>query len=295
VNAVIDAASPPAPPRTAYRALLRRKLVDRGMRALAGLAVGIAMVPLVSVLWQVLRLGLPQLRLSFFTSLPVPVGELGGGMGNALVGTLVLCALGSAIGIPIGVLAGIYLSEFGRGRLAKVVRFMADVLSGVPSIVVGMFAYAVVVVPTNHFSALAGGVALSVLMIPVVTRTTEEMLRLVPTTLREAALALGAPRWRATLSIVLPTALPGVLAGVMLAVARVAGETAPLLFTAFGSRFWLEGLNKPVAALPLQIFTYAVSPYDDWHAQAWTGALVLVLLVVVLQIAVRLYAWRRAR
>jgi phosphate transport system permease protein len=281
------------PPRVIPRRLLRRKIVDRGMRALAGLAIGLAMVPLVSVLWKLLALGLPGLKLSFFSSLPVPVGEPGGGMGNALVGTLVIVGIGSAIGIPVGLFAGIYLSEFGRGRLARWVRFMADVLSGVPSIVVGMFAYAVVVMPMNHFSALSGGVALSVLMIPVVTRTTEEMLKLVPTSLREAALALGAPRWRATVSIVLPTALPGVLAGIMLAVARVAGETAPLLFTAFGSRFWFEGLRQPVAALPLQIFTYAVSPYDEWHQQAWTGALVLVLLIVVMQLAVRLYTRSR--
>jgi phosphate transport system permease protein len=284
-----------APPRAVPRALLRRKIVDRGMRALAGLAIGLAMVPLVSVLWKLLALGLPGFKLGFFTSLPVPVGEPGGGMGNALVGTLIIVGIGSAIGVPVGLFAGIYLSEFGRGRLAQWVRFMADVLSGVPSIVVGMFAYAVVVMPMNHFSAFSGGVALSVLMIPVVTRTTEEMLKLVPTALREAALALGAPRWRATMSIVLPTALPGVLAGIMLAIARVAGETAPLLFTAFGSRFWFEGFRQPVAALPLQIFTYAVSPYDEWHQQAWTGALVLVLLIVVMQLGVRLYARTRLK
>jgi phosphate transport system permease protein len=265
------------------------------MRGLAAASIGLAMVPLVSLLAKVLHMGLPGLRPSFFTSLPVPVGEAGGGMGNALVGTLIIIGVGAAIGIPVGVLSGIYLSELGRGRLARVVRFSADVLSGVPSIVVGMFAYAVVVMPMNHFSAFSGGVALSVLMIPVVTRTTEEMLRLVPTTLREAALALGCARWRATLQIVLPTALPGVLAGVMLAVARAAGETAPLLFTAFGSRFWFEGLGKPAASLPLQIFTYAVSPYDEWHAQAWTGALVLVLLIVVLQLGVKLYIRRRMK
>jgi phosphate transport system permease protein len=283
------------PPRAIPRALMRRKLIDRGMRALAGCAIGVAMVPLVSVLWKLLRLGLPGLKLGFFTSLPVPVGEPGGGMGNALVGTLIIVGIGSAIGIPIGVFSGIYLSEFGRGRLARWVRFMADVLSGVPSIAVGMFAYTVVVMPMGHFSALSGGVALSVLMIPVVTRTTEEMLKLVPNTLREAALALGAPRWRATLSIVLPTALPGVLAGIMLAIARVAGETAPLLFTAFGDPHWFAGVTKPVSALPMQIFVYASSPYDEWHQQAWTGALVLVLLIVVLQLAVRLYARSRLR
>jgi len=277
-------------PRQAARsALLRRKIVDRAMRALAAAAVGVALVPLVSVLGEVLRLGLPALRPGFFSSLPVPVGVPGGGMGNALVGTLILTGLGSAIGIPIGLLAGVYLSEFGHGRLARAVRFSADVLSGVPSIAVGIFAYAVVVKPMHHFSALSGGVALSVLMIPVITRTTEEMLKLVPTTLREGALALGTPRWRATLSIVIPTALPGVLAGIMLSVARVAGETAPLIFTAFGSRFWFEGFRHPVAGLPLQVYTYAISPYDDWIRQAWTGALVLVLLVVSMQVGLRLY------
>jgi len=291
MNVALEASM--TPPRAARTALLRRKILDRTMRTLAAAAIGVAVVPLFSVLWEVLRLGLPGLRPGFFSSLPVPVGEPGGGMGNALVGTLILVGLGGAIGVPVGLLAGIYLAEFGRGRLARIVRFTADVLSGVPSIVVGIFAYTVVVMPMNHFSALSGGVALSVLMIPVVSRTTEEMVKLVPTTLREGALALGCPRWRATLQIVLPTALPGVLAGVMLAVARVAGETAPLLFTAFGSRFWFEGLRQPVAGLPLQIFTYAVSPYDEWHAQAWTGALVLVLLVVLLQLVIRLYArWR---
>jgi phosphate transport system permease protein len=283
------------PPRAIPRALLRRKIIDRGMRALAGLAIGFAMVPLLSVLWKLLRLGLPGLHFSFFTSLPVPVGEPGGGMGNAILGTLIIVGIGSAIGIPVGVFAGIYLSEFGRGRLARWVRFMADVLSGVPSIAVGMFAYSIVVMPMGHFSAFSAGVALSVLMIPVVTRTTEEMLKLVPTTLREAALALGVPRWRATLSIVLPTALPGVLAGIVLSVARVAGETAPLLFTAFGDPHWFAGLRQPVAALPQQIFVYAQSPYDEQHQQAWTGALVLVLLIVLMQIGVRLYARSRLR
>jgi phosphate transport system permease protein len=272
--------------------LARRKWADRLMRALAAAAFGLALVPLVSVFVQLLRLGLPGLRPSFFASLPVPVGEPGGGMGNAVLGTLVVVGLGSAIGIPVGLFAGIYLAEIGRGRFAALVRFTADVLSGVPSIVIGMFAYAVVVIPMNHFSALSGGIALSVLMIPVVTRTTEEMLKLVPGTLREGALALGAARWRATLQIVLPSALRGVLTGVVLAVARVAGETAPLLFTAFGSRYWFEGVRQPIAALPLQVFAYAVSPYDEWRAQAWTGALVLVLLIVILQLAVRLFARR---
>lgn len=264
-----------------------RKLVDRLATFACGVAVLLATAPLVLIVAYVARQGLARLDLSFFTGLPKPVGEVGGGMANAIVGTLEIVGLACLMGVPVGILSGVALSEFGTSRFGKVVRFSADVLSGVPSIVVGLFAYALIVVHQKHFSAFAGGVALAVIMLPTVTRTTEELLRLVPDSLREAALALGVPRWRATVSVVLRTAAPGIATGVMLAVARVAGETAPLLFTAFNNRFWASALGEPTATLPVQIFTYAVSPYDDWRQQAWTGAFVLVLLVLVLNVAAR--------
>jgi phosphate transport system permease protein len=216
------------------------------------------------------------------------VGELGGGMGQAFAGTVLLIGLAGLVGIPCGVLAGVYLAEFGEGRFARLVRFSADVLAGVPSITVGVFVYTLVVLSMRRFSALAGGIALGILMLPTVTRTTDELLRLVPDALREAALALGVPKWRAITRVVLRTAAPGIATGVMLAVARVAGETAPLLFTAFGNRFWSVTLDRPIGSLPVQIYTYAVSPYEDWHQQAWTAALVLVLLVLVLNVGARL-------
>lgn len=270
----------------------RRRLVDRLARAACVGATLLAIVPLASLLIYVAARGLGGLSWSFFTELPKPVGELGGGMANALVGTLLLVAMASAIGIPFGVLGGVYLAEFGRGRLAQAIRFSADVMSGVPSIVVGIFVYTLVVLYMRRFSALAGAIALAVLMLPTVMRTTEELLRMVPDSLREAALALGVPKWRAIPRVVLRTAAPGIATGVMLAVARVAGETAPLLFTAFGNRFWSVRLDKPIASLPVQIYTYAVSPYDEWHAQAWAAALVLVALVLVLNIAARVVVSR---
>ena len=248
----------------------------------AALLTAIAVVPLVSIIAFVAIRGFPALTASFFTQLPTPVGEPGGGMANAIAGSLILVAIASAVGIPLGVMSGVYLSEAGQSRLASAVRLSADVLSGVPSIVIGIFAYTLLVRPIGHFSAWAGGVALGIIMIPTVTRTTEELLKLVPSSLREAALALGVPRWRATLRVVLRTAAPGVATGVMLAVARVAGETAPLLFTAFNNRFWADGLGEPTASLPVQIYTYSVSPYEDWHQQAWAAALVLVTVVLVL-------------
>jgi phosphate transport system permease protein len=266
----------------------RRKAVDVLMRGGCVAATLLALVPLGSVLFWVGSRGAAGLGLAFFTELPAPVGELGGGMGNALAGTLLLVGLACLVGIPCGVLAGVYLAEFGEGRFARVVRFSADVLSGVPSITVGVFVYTLVVLSMRRFSALAGGIALGILMLPTVTRTTEELLRLVPGSLREAALALGVPKWRAITRVVLRTAAPGIATGVMLAVARVAGETAPLLFTAFGNRFWSFTLDRPIGSLPVQIYTYAVSPYEDWHQQAWTAALVLVLLVLVLNIGARL-------
>jgi phosphate transport system permease protein len=267
-----------------------RKLRGRIFEALSTLCAAIAVIVLIAVLAYVLVNGARALSLDFFTHLPAPVGEPGGGMANAIVGTLIVVGIGALLSIPSGVLAGIYLAEYGDNHFADLVRFLADVLTGIPSIVVGILAYALVVVPMQKFSALAGGVALAVLMLPTVVRATEEMLRLVPGGLREAALALGAPHWKTIVSIVLPTASGGLATGAMLAIARAAGETAPLLFTAFGNSFWNTSLVDPMAAIPLQVFQYAISPYDTWHAQAWAGALVLVVLVLGLSAAVRVLA-----
>jgi len=271
----------------------RRKLVDVVVRSACVLAALIALVPLISVLYYVTVRGIGGINLEFFTELPKPVGERGGGMGNALVGTLKLVFLACVFGIPPGVLAGIYLAEFGESRFGRLVRFSADVMSGVPSITVGIFVYSLVVLRAKHFSAFAGGVALGVLMLPTVTRTNEELLKLVPESLREAALGLGVPKWRATLRVMLRTAAPGIATGVMLAVARVAGETAPLLFTAFSNPFWSSGLNEPTASLPMNIYNYAVSPYEEWHRQAWAAALVLLILVLLLNISARLLVRNR--
>ena len=250
-------------------------------------AAALAIVPLVAILAYLIRQGAATLSLDFFTNMPRPVGEPGGGMANAIVGTLILIGIASAVGLPVGIGAGLYLAERGRSRLANLVRFLADVLNGLPSIVMGIFAWQFLVRPFGHFSALAGGAAIGAMMIPLVTRTTEEMVRTVPQSLREAALALGYPRWRTSLQIVLRTALGGIVTGVLVAVARVAGETAPLLFTAFGNQFWSTDVTQPVAALPLQVFVYAISPYDEWHAHAWAGALVLISLVLVISILAR--------
>jgi len=269
-----------------------RKILNLVMLSLCLAALGAAVIVLVAVLGYVVAQGASSVNLAFLVNTPRPVGEAGGGMANSFVGTIILVVLASLFGLPLGIGAGIYLAEYGRGRLATAVRFAADVLTGIPSITIGLFAYAALVVPFRTFSAIAGGVALGVIMLPVVTRTTEEMIRLVPGSLREAALALGAPPWRVILSIVLPTALGGIVTGALLAVARVAGETAPLLFTAFGNQFWSRSLIQPIAALPLQIFAYAISPYDDWHRQAWAGALVLVSLVLCLSVAARVLARR---
>jgi len=271
----------------------RRKFVDVVVRSACVAAAVLALIPLGSVLYYVTARGIGGINWDFFTELPKPVGELGGGMANALVGTLKLVLLACVFGIPPGVLAGVYLNEFGHNRFGKWVRFSADVMSGVPSITVGIFVYALVVLTTKQFSALAGGIALAILMLPTVTRTTEELLKLVPESLREAALGLGVPKWRATLRVMLRTAAPGIATGVMLAVARVAGETAPLLFTAFNNRFWSSSLNEPTASLPVNIYTYAVSPYEEWHRQAWAAALVLLLLVLLLNISARLLVRNR--
>jgi phosphate transport system permease protein len=265
-----------------------RHWVSGMMIGLTYLAAILATLPLLLILAHLLKKGATSLSFSFFTSMPKPVGEVGGGMANAIVGTLILIAIACMIGLPIGIGAGIYLSEKRSRPLAQSVRFLSDVLNGLPSIVMGIFAWQFLVRPAGHFSALAGGAALGAMMIPLVTRTTEEMLKVVPISLREAALALGYPRWRTSLSVVVRTALAGIATGALVAVARIAGETAPLLFTAFGNQFWSTGLREPIAALPLQIFTYAISPYDAWHAQAWAGALVLISIVLVISLAARL-------
>jgi phosphate transport system permease protein len=246
------------------------------------------LLPLALVLGYLLAKGVTSLSIDFFTHLPKPVGELGGGMANAIVGSIVLVALACCLGLPIGVMTGIYLAEYGQGRFAWTVRFCADILNGVPSIVIGIYAYTLVVLPLRSFSAYAGGIALGVIMLPIVARTTEEMIRMVPNSLREASLALGVPSWRTTLRVVVRTARGGIVTGIMLAVARVAGETAPLLFTAFGNQYWQRGLEGPISSLPVQIYTYAISPFDDWHRQAWAGALVLLTLISVTSLAVRL-------
>ena len=247
----------------------------------------IVTVPLFLILGTVVVRGIGGLNLAFFTQTPAPPGELGGGMANAIVGSLMILGVASAIGVPLGIGAGIYLAEYGRNRFGNLIRFTADVLSGVPSIVIGITAYALVVAKQGHFSGYAGSIALGIMMIPTISRTTEEVLLLVPQTIREAALGLGIPRWRTTLSVVLASAKAGVITGVLLAFARIAGETAPLLFTALGNNFWNLSMNKPIAALPLQIFAYAISAYDDWHRQAWTGALVLISIIVVTTVAFR--------
>jgi phosphate transport system permease protein len=266
---------------------LRRRITDHVMTGAAVLTVILVLVPLFAIFAYLVYRGVGSVNWAFLTQTPKPVGEAGGGMANAIVGSVLMLALASIIGVPLGVGAGIYLAEYGSNRLGDAIRFTADVLSGVPSIVIGIVAYSIVVLTQKHFSALAGGVALSIMMIPTITRTTEEMLLLVPQALREAAYGLGIPRWRTTLSITLRTATSGVITGIMLAFARVAGETAPLLFTALGNQFWNLKINEPTAALPLQIYTYALSPYDDWHRQAWAGALVLIILIVTAVSAVR--------
>jgi phosphate transport system permease protein len=257
------------------------------MVGLTYLAAALATLPLLFILFHLVKLGASSISLDFFTKMPKPVGEAGGGMANAIVGTLILLSIAAAIGLPIGIGGGLFLVDRKGTRLANVVRFLSDVLNGLPSIVMGIFAWELLVRPFGHFSALAGGIALGAMMIPLVTRTTEEMIRVVPNTLREAALALGYPRWRTALAVVLRTAMPGIITGALVAIARVAGETAPLLFTAFGNQFWSTSIGQPIAALPLQIFTYGISAYDEWHALAWAGALVLIGIVLVISIAAR--------
>ncbi|QHS50932.1 phosphate ABC transporter permease PstA [Edaphobacter sp. 12200R-103] len=273
--------------------VVRRQAADYIVSALAILATLLVLAPLAAILFYLVYKGASSLNIAFFTRIPAPVGEEGGGMANAIFGSGVILGLASLMGIPIGIASGVYLSEFGQGRaLGNAIRFTADVLNGVPSIVMGIAIYSLVVKPQHHYSALAGGIALAIMMIPTVTRTTEEMLATVPHAIREAALGLGVPKWRTAISVSLRTASPGIITGCMLAFARVAGETAPLLFTAFGNQFWSFKLNEPIAALPLQIFVYAISPYDEWHRLAWAGALVLIVLIMVSVTLVRVVTSR---
>lgn len=265
----------------------RRIFVDYTMRVVMGAAALAVLVVLAFVLGYMIYKGVGAMNVAFFTELPKPVGEEGGGIANAVVGSLIMLGLATAISVPVGILAAIYLSEFGTGWFAQMIRFLTDVLAGIPSIVVGIFAYTLLVIPMRRFSGYAGGVALAIIMLPVVIRTTEEMLRLVPQSLRDGGLALGAPKWRVTLDVVLASSLSGIATGVLLSIARAIGETAPLLFTALGSSLWTTDLDRPMASLPVQIYVYSISPYEDWHQKAWAAAFTLVALILSLNIAVR--------
>lgn len=278
---------------------MRRDLWRRGLShtivALCAGAVLLALVPLALVLFYVVTQGITSLNLAFFTNMPTPVGEPGGGMANAIVGSLIVTGLGALFAIPIGIMSGIYAAEYAGTRLASAVRFAADTLNGVPSIVIGLFVYGIAVLPFRQFSALAGGLSLGVMMIPLIMRTTEELLLLVPPTLREGALALGATRGRAVFSVVVPAALPGILTGILLALARIAGETAPLLFTVLNNGYFSKDVTQPIATLTVQVYTYAISPYEDWHRQAWAGALVLVSIVFFCSLIARFATARLER
>jgi len=274
---------------------VRRKAVSGAVVGFCATSVVLALIPLGFILFFVIANGLPALSAAFFTQMPKPVGEPGGGMANAIAGTLILIGLSAAIAVPIGIVSGIYVSEYRKTSLASAVRFSADILNGVPSIVIGLFAYTMAVLPFQRFSAIAGGLALGIMMIPLIVRMTEELLNLVPPTLRDGALALGATRAKAVFTVILPAALPGILTGVLVALARIAGETAPLLFTAFNNRFWSARLNQPIASLTVQVYTYAISPYDDWHRQAWAGATVLIGAVLLCSLLARLATRRLER
>jgi len=274
--------------------LKKRRLKSKFMLGLTLIATIGALIPLFSIFGYVLMKGLPAFNLDFLFSTPAPAGETGGGMANAIVGTFTMIGIASLIGIPFGLMAGIFLSEYGRNKLGKSISFLTDILIGVPSIVVGIVVYTLLVITMGGFTAIAGGVSLAFIMVPAVTRTTEEMLKLIPNEIREAGLALGLPKWRVILFIVLPSALRGIITGIMLAVARVSGETAPLLFTAFGNMYYSRSLLEPMASLPVQVFTYAISPYKDWQAQAWAGALTLILIVLILNISARIVTRKRA-
>jgi len=277
------------------RTRLRRAIWDKAMVYILLLcAIGVLFI-LFNILTHLFIQGVTSLNLDFFIHLPKPVGEKGGGMANGIVGTLTLLVLAIVVGVPIGLGSGVYLSEYANSKFAHVVRFMADVMNGIPSIVYGIFAYIVCVRPMHGFSAYSGGFALGIMMIPMITRTSEQFVRMVPSQLREAGLALGVPKWRVTVDIVVPAALAGITTGIMVSLARVAGETAPLLFTAFGNSYWQHSLSQPIAALPLQVFNYAISPFDDWHRQAWAGAMVLILMVLVINGWSQFYVMRRNR
>ncbi len=267
---------------------IRRRTTNVVMLSVSFLAAIITIAPLILIFYYTISKGIANLNINFFTKLPTPVGESGGGMVNAIIGTLILIAIGGGIGIPVGILSGVYLSEFGKNKFGAVVRFFADVLSGIPSIVVGVVAYTLVVIPMRHFSALAGGIALAILMIPTITRTTEEMIKLVPQSYREAGLALGIPKWKITVMIVLKTAWKGIATGILLGLSRAAGETAPLLFTSLGNRFWSTNIFQPIASLTVYIYQYASSPFKDWNDQAWTAALVLIILISLLSLIFRI-------
>jgi len=270
-----------------------RKGKSAGMTLLMALFTLAVLIPLVLIFIHIIKMGFSSINLDFFTQIPKPTGETGGGMANGLAGSAILIILASLLGIPVGIFGAIYLTEYGGGRFSHIIRFCADVLSGIPSIITGMVAYTLLVVPLKGFSALAGAFALALIMIPIVLRTTEEQLKLVPGTLREASLALGVPLWRTTLKVTLRSALTGVMTGILLSIARIAGETAPLLFTALGNQFWSKKLTEPIAAMPLQIFSFAISPYDDWHRLAWAGALVLVTIMFALSLAARYFGRSR--
>ena len=265
----------------------RRKTTNVVMLSLSFISAIITILPLIFIFYYTISKGLKYLNIDFFTKLPTPVGVSGGGMVNAIFGTLILIGIGGAIGIPVGIFAGTYLAEFGKNKFGALVRFLTDVLSGIPSIVVGVVAYTLVVIPMKHFSALAGGIALAILMIPTITRTTEEMIKLVPHSYREAGLALGVPKWKTTVMIVLKTAWKGIATGILLGLSRAAGETAPLLFTALGNRFWSTNVFQPIASLTVYIYEYATAPFQDWNDQAWTAALVLILLISVMSLVFR--------
>jgi phosphate transport system permease protein len=272
-----------------------RRAVSYTIIVLCGLSVVIALIPLALVLFYVLVQGVTSLNYSFFTEMPKPVGEAGGGMANSIAGSVLVTLLGALFAIPIGIMSGVYAAEYAGTRLSNAARFAADTLNGVPSIVIGVFVYTIAVLPFRRFSAVAGGLALGVMMIPLIMRTTEELLKLVPSTLREGALALGATRARAVFTVVVPAALPGILTGILLALARIAGETAPLLFTAFNNRFFTTDVRQPVSTLTVQVFTYAIAPYEDWHRQAWAGALVLVAMVLICSLLARVATARMER
>jgi phosphate transport system permease protein len=274
---------------------LWRRVLSYTVLLFCGIAVVVALVPLAFILFYVVTQGITALNLDFFRNMPMPVGESGGGMANAIVGSLIVTGLGSLFAIPIGVLSGVYAAEYRGTRFASATRFAADTLNGVPSIVIGVFAYGVAVLPFGQFSALAGGLALGIMMIPLIMRTTEELLQLVPSTLREGALALGATRARAVFTVVLPAALPGIITGILLALARIAGETAPLLSPSLNNRLWSTDVTQPMATLTVQLFAYAIAPYEDWHRQAWAGALVLVSIVLLCSLLARIATGRMER